>query len=75
MRGKDSQNNYLWQPGRITPAYAGKRPCVAVECRESWDHPCVCGEKSKILKGGYRNVGSPLRMRGKAEMGERRKKP
>ena len=49
MRGKEffdkSRSNCI----RITPAYAGKSPSQAVGYAETWDHPRVCGEKTKKI--------------------------
>ena len=55
----------------ITPAYAGKRASRPTGRSGAWDHPRVCGEKPyslDVLKGGE---GSPPRMRGKAQPGQR----
>ena len=41
------ENNYTAL--RITPAYAGKRPCPQRPSRRSWDHPRLRGEKTKNL--------------------------
>ena len=52
---------------RITPACAGKsRPPVCANCN-TWDHPRVCGEKNCGSKLAFRTIGSPPRVRGKAE--------
>ena len=49
MRGKAGQTDRDRAGGRITPAYAGKscpkRPC----CGHRWDHPRICGEKTKKI--------------------------
>ena len=65
MRGKGIQPCNQWVRVGITPAYAGKRAAPSGSSMASWDHPRVCGEKSK-----YRGIcallpGSPPRMRGK----------
>ena len=51
----------------ITPAYAGKRPPPSDGSPATGDHPRVCGEKDylKDIEGVI--VGSPPRMRGKAD--------
>ena len=49
MRGKgalDSRNRQV--PG-ITPAYAGKRKSAFSYLSRFWDHPRVCGEKTKKI--------------------------
>ena len=50
----------------ITPAYAGKSLQCLVLDGVVWDHPRVCGEKTKITNIIRRATGSPPRMRGKA---------
>ena len=49
----------------ITPACAGKRSRDVAALQLGWDHPRVCGEKSKPKPGKDRRMGSPPRMRGK----------
>ena len=49
MRGKDEKPVVDEKPVGITPAYAGKRRCKAAFCAWSWDHPRVCGEKTKKI--------------------------
>ena len=65
MRGKVTQEDYTQLVGRITPAYAGKRPSTGRASARTRDHPRVCGEKGTVtpVKAGPR--GSPPRMRGK----------
>ena len=65
MRGKAISVFYAPVGLGITPAYAGKRPnAMRLNCRP-WDHPRLCGEKSrKILTNGM-HTGSPPPMRGK----------
>ena len=49
MRGKAA---FPWQKvplRRITPAYAGKRVCEACGNPRDWDHPRLCGEKTKKI--------------------------
>ena len=54
MRGKAGE---AWQKNnqsRITPAYAGKSTYKVGTVANSWDHPRLCGEKTKkILKQRY----------------------
>ena len=68
MRGKDDFDNVLDMDTRITPAYAGKRSGSGCRAYESQDHPCVCGEKGFISSICSVDLGSPLRMRGKASL-------
>ena len=49
----------------ITPACAGKRSRDVAALQLGWDHPRVCGEKSKPKPGKDRRMGSPPRVRGK----------
>ena len=65
MRGKAISCALVFVIIRITPAYAGKRPIVFVMFSMVKDHPCICGEKRKILLDVSSEVGSPLHMRGK----------
>ncbi len=53
----------------ITPAYAGKSQSYRQPCSAMWDHPRVCGEKSKPKPGKDRRMESPPRVRGKAHDG------
>ena len=49
MRGKDSIMDGLQGVHGITPAYAGKS-CSSCRCSSRrWDHPRVCGEKTKKI--------------------------
>ena len=49
MRGKGNlKNNGEWENG-ITPAYAGKRWQLCLLLLKSWDHPRLCGEKTKKI--------------------------
>ena len=67
MRGKVDLFGHLGDVPRITPAHAGKScPACTSENRQK-DHPRACGEKSLTLKCGESLIGSPPRMRGKAE--------
>ena len=49
MRGKEKGGVKMALISRITPAYAGKRRCKAASGELSWDHPRVCGEKTKKI--------------------------
>ena len=49
MRGKEVVSGLQHLPAGITPAYAGKRTySPTVFCR-FWDHPRICGEKTKKI--------------------------
>ena len=50
----------------ITPAHAGKRRTPAGHRSTTQDHPRACGEKAYINAAMDSGVGSPPRMRGKA---------
>ena len=65
MRGKAKQIHPKAGRKRITPAHAGKRPCVRVFMPASRDHPRACGEKKSKQTGTQSPTGSPPRMRGK----------
>ena len=65
MRGKDLKRNTKKLRTRITPAYAGKRPCGFCPVRSLRDHPRVCGEKPWLISFQLVDMGSPPRMRGK----------
>ena len=49
----------------ITPACAGKRCVPSVQRLHPWDHPRVCGEKTRSCSQTTSNRGSPPRVRGK----------
>ena len=51
---------------RITPACAGKSCHVCAVLADSRDHPCVCREKLHYMYRDTRQLGSPLRVQGKA---------
>ena len=51
---------------RITPACAGKSHTNNTACGYVWDHPCVCREKSCLTVWVVGDIGSPLRVQGKA---------
>ena len=67
VRGKVSVNVPIFALQRITPACAGKRPQRGFFQSLQWDHPRVCGEKTTISTGQTANLGSPPRVRGKAD--------
>ena len=49
MRGKVTYKDSGKDASRITPAYAGKRAFELVVQVSDWDHPRVCGEKTKKI--------------------------
>ena len=65
MRGKAKCQLDNVRCGRITPAYAGKRPRAAQRWTTFRDHPRVCGEKLRTGERKGCEGGSPPRMRGK----------
>ena len=67
MRGKGSIGPSTSSKIGITPAHAGKRIRRPVQDSGIWDHPRACGEKTWNIVGGYNELGSPPRMRGKAK--------
>ena len=67
MRGKVKIGDKDDQARRITPAYAGKSAEVPAAFPRQGDHPRVCGEKCAGEKPDVPVVGSPPRMRGKAD--------
>ena len=66
MRGKAQAHLNGAEYLRITPAYAGKRRRARPWTLPYWDHPRVCGEKSRSSSASSAASGSPPRMRGKA---------
>ena len=52
----------------ITPACAGKRRSDWIIRSIYWDHPRVCGEKRFNFGRSVTDLGSPPRMRGKAQI-------
>ena len=67
MRGKVAESVLAFRWYRITPAYAGKSNfCVTLHWQRK-DHPRVCGEKAADTKSTSIKLGSPPRMRGKAD--------
>ena len=67
MRGKGRVASELARDAGITPAYAGKSKYRECKDRVLKDHPRVCGEKGKPGGKPRAIIGSPPRMRGKAE--------
>ena len=65
MRGKVCTSSDLTVRGRITPAYAGKRPLERPLTTATKDHPRLCGEKSPSDGVSSTLTGSPPPMRGK----------
>ena len=49
MRGKVANIGIGFVGCGITPAYAGKSTTMAGLPFSSWDHPRVCGEKTKKI--------------------------
>ena len=67
MRGKVNSVDPETGKDGITPAYAGKRCGSSSPAGPRWDHPRVCGEKIRSQRDEDKLVGSPPRMRGKAD--------
>ena len=65
-RGKGEQKLLLFQPRRITPAWAGKRLQKLSFGLSARDHPRVGGEKQNGQPGNDSDSGSPPHRRGKA---------
>ena len=72
MRGKAILRSSPAQLVGITPAYAGKRSACSPPSPHSRDHPRVCGEKQQMIADAGKGMGSPPRMRGKAERRSKR---
>ena len=49
MRGKACHKRKFRRGNRITPAYAGKRLLRCWNAPQKWDHPRLCGEKTKKI--------------------------
>ena len=49
MRGKEQHLPGVDAVHGITPAYAGKSSTIAERNSLQWDHPRVCGEKTKKI--------------------------
>ena len=67
MRGKAPAQTLTGSASRITPACAGKRATPSGFRRPRRDHPRVCGEKCLTSWQMVNPLGSPPRVRGKAE--------
>ena len=67
MRGKVLWAKLYWSMIGITPAYAGKSFKVKEFACKDGDHPRVCGEKTAAFHRLHLAMGSPPRMRGKAD--------
>ena len=67
VRGKGPAGQILVVSVGITPAYAGKSSPVSGCPAWCKDHPRVCGEKMFGKNSNIQDVGSPPRMRGKAQ--------
>ena len=65
MRGKGVVHVFVPEKLGITPAYAGKSFMWTKFCRETRDHPRVCGEKGKNHPRKPYCEGLPPRVRGK----------
>ena len=66
VRGKGLSAVICVHSLRITPACAGKSSTSLDTFPQNWDHPSVCGEKSRSYIMKYGEMGSPPRVRGKA---------
>ena len=64
-RGKVRRGRRHNEPGRITPAWAGKSATYRACGLAAWDHPRVGGEKVYRPTADPNNRGSPPRRRGK----------
>ena len=69
VRGKVKNATGIDAFSGITPACAGKRFVWFGLTPDGQDHPRVCGEKSKTLRGLMHFLGSPPRVRGKDILG------
>ncbi len=67
MRGKENREYRFSRIQRITPAHAGKSVGVGQAGAVHRDHPRACGEKGNGAPLFCKNLGSPPRMRGKAQ--------
>ena len=72
MRGKVFGRVRCYRAVGITPAYAGKRTSSRPTVVQLRDHPRVCGEKQQMIADAGKGMGSPPRMRGKAERRSKR---
>ena len=67
VRGKVTSTNPVENKVRITPACAGKRRSKSDFSYRRRDHPRVCGEKCRSCLVARHQLGSPPRVRGKAQ--------
>ena len=67
MRGKVAWSCSHLRPCGITPAHAGKSLTLPTQKPSNGDHPRACGEKGASTNLMLPSVGSPPRMRGKAD--------
>ena len=67
-RGKAEQQATMDTVDRITPAWAGKRPCVRAFMPAFRDHPRMGGEKPLIYFSKMNKRGSPPHGRGKEHL-------
>ena len=67
VRGKERHGDHRHHCHGITPAYAGKSHPACPERSRTVDHPRVCGEKNQNLEWADSVLGSPPRVRGKAD--------
>ena len=72
MRGKVAIPDDAPRFERITPACAGKSIGETLLETIDRDHPRVCGEKQQMIADAGKGMGSPPRMRGKAERRSKR---
>ena len=68
VRGKVARRGLAFSGFGITPACAGKRASSFHSMLTRWDHPRVCGEKQLGKNATDYTLGSPPRVRGKAEV-------
>ena len=66
VRGKVMEAKAFTNPIRITPACAGKSKTMTISGSPVKDHPRVCGEKRHSFVRSHFQLGSPPRVRGKA---------
>ena len=66
VRGKVLNENEATSYPGITPACAGKSFALFYILLAVWDHPRVCGEKTRTASASCTSAGSPPRVRGKA---------
>ena len=72
MRGKEAPAAHHHRTAGITPACAGKSIGETLLETIDRDHPRVCGEKQQMIADAGKGMGSPPRMRGKAERRSKR---